>query len=97
MKIILEQSNFLKKFNLFNYKEIVALEEIFSQLILRMVNLFFQSYTICLNFYFIFTCVDPDPHSEYGSGSTKILNTYPILIWIHNTGFASFFPYYTEG
>ena len=41
MKIILEQSNFLKKFNLFNYKEIVALEEIFSQLILRMVNLFF--------------------------------------------------------
>ena len=34
----------------------------------------------------IFTCVDP--YSEYGSGSTKVLNTfrYPIWIRIRNTG-----------
>ena len=39
-------------------------------------------------FYFIFTCVDPDPYSEYGSGfgPKKLLNTDPIWIRIHNTG-----------
>ena len=34
--------------------------------------------------YSIFTCVDPDPYSEYGS--TKVLNTDSFWIWIHNTG-----------
>ena len=32
-----------------------------------------------------YTCVDPDPYSEYGSGSTKLLNTDPIRIRIHKT------------
>ena len=33
--------------------------------------------------------MDPDPYSEYRSGSTKVLNTDPISIWvrIHNTSF----------
>ena len=31
-------------------------------------------------FYPVFTCVDPDPYSEYGSGSTKLLNTDLIRI-----------------
>ena len=30
-------------------------------------------------FHLIFTCLDPDPYWEYGSGSTKLLKT-------HNTG-----------
>ena len=29
--------------------------------------------------------MDPDAYSEYGSGSTKLLNTEPIRIRIHNT------------
>ena len=37
-------------------------------------------------FYLIFTCVDPDPYSDYESGSTKSLNMDPIRIRIHNTG-----------
>ena len=37
-------------------------------------------------FYPIFTCVDLDPNSEYGSGYTKVLKTYPIWIRIHHTG-----------
>ena len=37
--------------------------------------------------YAIFTSVDLDPYSEYGSGSTKLLNTDPIWIRIQNTGF----------
>ena len=36
-------------------------------------------------FYPIFTCYNPDQYSEYGSGSTKHLNTDPIRIRIHNT------------
>ena len=32
------------------------------------------------SFYPIFTRVDPDPYSEYGSGSRKILTTNPIRI-----------------
>ena len=36
--------------------------------------------------YPIFTCVDPDPYSEYESRrSTKMLNTDPIWIRIYNT------------
>ena len=30
--------------------------------------------------------VDPVPYSEYGSGSTKLLDTDPTRIRIHNTG-----------
>ena len=37
-------------------------------------------------FYPLFARVDPDPYSEYGSGSRKLLNTDPIRIRIHNTG-----------
>ena len=29
-------------------------------------------------FYPIFKCVDPDPYSEYGSGSARLLNTDPV-------------------
>ena len=32
----------------------------------------------------MFICPDPDPYSEYGSGSTKVVNTDPIWIRIHN-------------
>jgi hypothetical protein len=38
-----------------------------------------------LNF-FIFSPLDPDPDSQYGSGSTKSLNPDPIRIRIHNPG-----------
>ena len=38
-----------------------------------------------LSYIIIFTCVDPDLYSEYGSRSTKVLNTDPICIRIHNT------------
>ena len=34
----------------------------------------------------MFAYVDPDPYSEYGYGSRKLLNTDPIRIRIHNTG-----------
>ena len=37
-------------------------------------------------FLHIIVCVDPNPYSEYGSGSTKLLNMDPIWIRIHNTG-----------
>ena len=30
-------------------------------------------------------CLDPDPYCENGSGLTKLLNTDPIWIGIHNT------------
>ena len=33
----------------------------------------------------VFKCLDPDPFLEYGSGSTKLLNTVPIRIRIYNT------------
>ena len=38
-------------------------------------------------FYPIFSYVDPDPYSEYVSGSIKLLLT--VLIRIHNTAFTS--------
>ena len=34
--------------------------------------------------YPMFTCVDSDSYSKYGSGSTKVLNTDPIWIRIHH-------------
>ena len=39
------------------------------------------------------TCVDPDrdPHSKYRSRSTKLLNTDPIWIRIHNNGSETLF------
>ena len=55
-------------------------KEIFIQLSHWIVNSYLKSYTFCLYFILhIFTCVDPDPnpYSEYGSGSTKLLNTDP--------------------
>ena len=60
-----------------------------------MVNLCLQSSILHLLpiIYPIFTCVDPDRYSEYGSGSKKLLNIGNDLIWIriHNTGFVAFF------
>ena len=40
----------------------------------------------------IFTCVDPDPYSEYRSRSTRLSNTDPIWIWIHKNDAASAAP-----
>ena len=39
-------------------------------------------------FFPIFNCVEPDPYSE--NGSTKLQNTDPIWIQIHNTGYQGF-------
>ena len=67
----------MKKIYLFNnYKKVMSPEEIFSQ----FLNCEFMSKIFHLlplfYFYPIFTCVDPDPYSEYGS--RKLLNTDPI-------------------
>ena len=40
-------------------------------------------------FYPKFAFVDPDPYSEYGSGSRKLLSTDLIQIRIHNTDTSS--------
>ena len=61
----------------------MAPEEIFSQLDLRMV---FKLTTFASNLFY-FTWMNPDPYLEYGSWSTKLLNTDPIWIRIHNTVF----------
>ena len=37
--------------------------------------------------YPMFTYVDSDSYSKYGSGSTKVLNTDPIWIRIHKTAY----------
>ena len=72
-----------------NYKNKMSLKDIFTQLSLWIVNFYLKSYTFLPPLYPIFTCVDPDPYSEYGSrsGSRKLLNTDPIRSRIHNTGF----------
>ena len=67
-KIVLDVNNFLKK-HFFNYKKIMAPEEIV---------IFFFNLT---PFSSIFTCVNPDPYSEYGS--IKFLYTDPNWIRIH--------------
>ena len=41
------------------------------------MNLYFKSYTSLPPFYPILACVDPNPYSEYGSGSRKLLNADP--------------------
>ena len=38
----------------------------------------FSSLHLLPHIYPIFTCVDTDPYSEYGSGSTKLVNNDPI-------------------
>ena len=56
------------------YKCSVVYPKTFS---LWMLNFRLQSYTVCLNLILsIFSCVDPDPYSEYGSWSTILLFTY---------------------
>ena len=55
-------------------------------LYLRTVCLYRYCACEIMKFYLIFTCVDPDPYSDYESGSTKSLNMDPIRIRIHNTG-----------
>ena len=39
----------------------------------------------------IFTCLDPDPYSEYGSRSTRVLNADQMWIRIHNNAHDSWF------
>ena len=53
----------------------MSAEEFFIQLSLWVVNSCLNSYTFCLHFL------------HCGSGSTKLLNTDPIRIRIHNTGY----------
>ena len=36
--------------------------------------------------YSIFTCVDPDPYSDYGSGSTTLFCTTPMQEMCQKTG-----------
>ena len=62
------------------------LKKIFSQLSHGLDNLYLKSYTFCLYFIlFFFRCVGPDPNSDYGSGSTKLLNTDSIRFRIQNS------------
>ena len=51
----------------------------FPQLSLRIVNLYLKPVYL---YFILFTCVDPDLHLEYGSGSRKLLNTDPYLHFI---------------
>ena len=51
----------------------------YSELSLRMVNFCLKSAPFAF-IYPIFTSVDLDPYSEYGSGSTQLLNTDPVWI-----------------
>ena len=57
-----------KPFFFYRYKQIMAPEEMFSPLSLT---------TFALNLS-LFTRVDPDPCSYFGTGSTEFLNTDPI-------------------
>ena len=47
----------------------------------------FSSLHLLPHIYPIFTCVDTDPYSEYGSGSTKLVNKDPILSRIQHTNY----------
>ena len=84
--ILMEIFFFLKKMFLLMIitKKIMPSEEFFSLLSLWMVNL--SIWHLLPLIFLIFTCVDPDPYLDYGSGSTKLPNTVPIWIGIHNTG-----------
>ena len=84
IKIILEITIFFNKYIFLNYKKVTSYREIFSQFSLLIVLMSKILHLLSL-FYPIFTCVDPDPYSKYGSGSTKLLNKDPIRIRIHNT------------
>ena len=85
MKSILNEKflkhNFWKIFFYLHIKKIMSLKEIvesmtgqFMSSILHLLSLIYRT----------FPCLDP--YSEYGSGSTKVLNTDPIWILIHNIG-----------
>ena len=86
LKIILEKSNFLYKSTFVKNKMLP--KEILVRWVTELLIYILQLLSL---FYPIFTCVDPDPYSEYGSGSTKLLNKDPIRIrfriQIHNTAF----------
>ena len=45
------------------------------------------------NLLFLYTCLDPEPYSEFGSGSTKLLNMHPIWIRIQKTFFSKWYRY----
>ena len=80
--------NFERKINKKNFREKQLSHKIFWSV--ESLNGEFNQFTskilhLLLLIYPIFTSVDPDPHSEYGSVSTKFLNTDPIWIRIHNT------------
>ena len=64
----------------------MALEEIFSQFSLWMLNLLSSILHLLPLIYPIFSCIDPDPYLEYGSGTgtTKLRNKDSIWIWNHN-------------
>ena len=53
-----------------------------------MVNFLLMSSILDLlpPIYSIFTSLDPDPYSEYKTGSTKVLNMDPIWILTERTG-----------
>ena len=89
LKIILIGNFFFVEKNVFvnDYritKKMMPSEEFCSLLSLWMVNL--SIWHLLPLIFLIFTCVDPDPYLDYGSGSTKLPNTVPIWIGIHNTG-----------
>ena len=79
LKTILKKNNFLQKstgsYGIFlrtkcHLKKFLVIRV--NELLIYNLNL-----TPFVSIYSIFTCVDPCPYSEYGSGSTKLLNTDP--------------------
>ena len=59
-------------------KKVMTPEEIFLSVESLNGEFLFSSLHLLPYIYPIFTCVDTDPYSEYGSGSTKLVNKDPI-------------------
>ena len=67
-----------------NYKKIVmALKNFLVCQVSEWRNFVFNL-TLLLLIFHLFTSENPDPYSEYGTGSTKLLITDPIWIRIRN-------------
>ena len=64
-----------------NFKSVESLNGELMSSIIHVLPLIFS----------IFTCLDPDPYSEYGSRSTRVLNADQIWIRIHNNAHESWF------
>ena len=59
----------------------------FEKFLILFYNLFFKNSTQkSPALYPIYNSAYPDPYSEYGFASTKLLTTDPIQMRIHNTG-----------